>query len=164
MCVASFAHLVPASCSGSLRKALTSGTTLVVDRYSYSGVAFSAAKEGMDIEWCKRPEDGLPAPDVVVFLDLTVEQAAARGGFGEERYETREFQGRVRENFRKLADELWVSVDAARSMEEVGKDILAVATKTVEEAGSKPIASLWPSGKAETGTAAGGAGAADAAE
>ena len=31
---------------------LKSGTTLVVDRYSYSGVAFSAAK-GLDIEWCK---------------------------------------------------------------------------------------------------------------
>lgn len=31
---------------------LRNGTTLVVDRYSYSGVSFSAAK-GLDIEWCK---------------------------------------------------------------------------------------------------------------
>lgn len=31
---------------------LRDGTTLVVDRYSYSGVAFSAAK-GLDVEWCK---------------------------------------------------------------------------------------------------------------
>lgn len=31
---------------------LKSGTTLVVDRYSYSGVAFSSAK-GLDFEWCK---------------------------------------------------------------------------------------------------------------
>jgi dTMP kinase len=31
---------------------LKNGTTLVVDRYSYSGVAFSSAK-GLDIEWCK---------------------------------------------------------------------------------------------------------------
>jgi len=31
---------------------LLDGTTLIVDRYSYSGVAFSAAK-GLDIEWCK---------------------------------------------------------------------------------------------------------------
>ena len=31
---------------------LLGGTTLVVDRYSYSGVAFSAAK-GLDIGWCK---------------------------------------------------------------------------------------------------------------
>jgi thymidylate kinase len=31
---------------------LLGGTTLIVDRYSYSGVAFSAAK-GLDIGWCK---------------------------------------------------------------------------------------------------------------
>ena len=31
---------------------LKSGTSLIVDRYSYSGVAFSSAK-GLDIEWCK---------------------------------------------------------------------------------------------------------------
>ena len=39
--------------SRSLKEAkLKSGTSLIVDRYSYSGVAFSAAK-GLDIEWCK---------------------------------------------------------------------------------------------------------------
>lgn len=31
---------------------LRNGTTLVVDRYSYSGVSFSAAK-GLDVNWCK---------------------------------------------------------------------------------------------------------------
>ncbi|KAM2537325.1 hypothetical protein TB2_022904 [Malus domestica] len=51
---------------------LKSGTTLVVDRYSYSGVAFSSAK-GLDIEWCKAPEIGLLAPDLVVYLDIPPE-------------------------------------------------------------------------------------------
>ncbi|KAJ0700792.1 putative dTMP kinase [Helianthus annuus] len=49
---------------------LKSGTSLIVDRYSYSGVAFSSAK-GLDIEWCKK--------------------AAERGGYGGERYEKLEF-------------------------------------------------------------------------
>ena len=31
---------------------LRGGTTLIVDRYSFSGVAFSAAK-GLDLTWCK---------------------------------------------------------------------------------------------------------------
>lgn len=31
---------------------LKAGTTLVIDRYSYSGVAFSVAK-GLDLDWCK---------------------------------------------------------------------------------------------------------------
>ena len=34
---------------------LQSGTTLVVDRYSFSGVVFTAAKQlpGLDLNWCK---------------------------------------------------------------------------------------------------------------
>jgi thymidylate kinase len=39
---------------------LKSGTTLIVDRYSYSGVAFSSAK-GLDIDWCKvKDSQGIP--------------------------------------------------------------------------------------------------------
>ncbi|CAI7925412.1 unnamed protein product [Closterium sp. NIES-54] len=45
------------------------GTTLVVDRYSFSGIAFSAAK-GLDVQWCKSTEVGLPAPDIVIYLDI----------------------------------------------------------------------------------------------
>jgi len=76
-----------------LRK-LRAGTTLVVDRYAYSGVAFTAAKglPGLDRQWCMAPDVGLPAPDAVFFLDLSVEAAAARGGYGEERYEKADFQ------------------------------------------------------------------------
>lgn len=35
--------------------ALEAGTTLVVDRYAYSGAAFTAAKHatGLDLDWCK---------------------------------------------------------------------------------------------------------------
>ncbi|GMQ10003.1 hypothetical protein CsSME_00053182 [Camellia sinensis var. sinensis] len=51
---------------------LRSGTTLIVDRYSFSGVAFSSAK-GLDIEWCKAPEMGLLAPDLVLYLDIPPE-------------------------------------------------------------------------------------------
>ncbi|KAF3607375.1 hypothetical protein DY000_02047199 [Brassica cretica] len=63
-------------------------TTLIVDSYSYSGVAFSSAK-GLGIEWCKAPEVGLLAPDSVLYLDISPERAAERGGYGDERYECR---------------------------------------------------------------------------
>ncbi|KAH8969909.1 hypothetical protein BDL97_02G058600 [Sphagnum fallax] len=62
------------------------GATLVVDRYSYSGVAFSAAK-GLDLNWCKAREAGLLAPDLVLYLDIPAEVAAERGGYGGECYE-----------------------------------------------------------------------------
>ena len=68
-------------CSALLEK-LNSGTTLIVDRYAYSGAAFTAAKgvTGLDLEWCKAPDVGLPAPDCTFFLNMPVEDAASRGG------------------------------------------------------------------------------------
>lgn len=47
----------------------------VCDRYAYSGVAFSSAK-GLDLDWCKACDKGLPAPDCVIYLDMPIEAAA----------------------------------------------------------------------------------------
>lgn len=44
-------------------------------RYAYSGVAFSSAK-GMNLEWCRSCDVGLPAPDCIIYLDMPVEEAA----------------------------------------------------------------------------------------
>ncbi|KAJ8752411.1 hypothetical protein K2173_004047 [Erythroxylum novogranatense] len=85
---------------------LKKGTTLIVDRYSYSGVAFSSAK-GLDVEWCKAPEVGLLAPDLVVYLDIPPEKAAERGGYGGERYEQLEFQRQVAQYYQALRDSSW---------------------------------------------------------
>jgi hypothetical protein len=55
----------------SLKARLNAGETLVCDRYAFSGVAFTAAKGTLDLEWCKNPDRGLPAPDAVIYLDVT---------------------------------------------------------------------------------------------
>ena len=54
-----------------LKTRLNAGETLVCDRYAFSGVAFTAAKGTLDLEWCKNPDRGLPAPDAVIYLDVT---------------------------------------------------------------------------------------------
>jgi dTMP kinase len=109
-----------------IARLLHAGTTVVVDRYYYSGCVYSAAKRNstMDLAWCRRPEVGLPRPDLCLFLDLAAEEAARRGGFGDERYEKREMQDRVRELFAEMrthADEAEdiVTIDAGGSVEEV---------------------------------------------
>ena len=80
------------------------GTSVLVDRYAFSGVAFTAAK-GLDLEWCKNPDRGLPKPDLVLQLDVDEETAKKRGGFGEERYEKVEFQRQVRKLYSQLREE-----------------------------------------------------------
>jgi dTMP kinase len=46
---------------------LQKGNFIILDRYAYSGVAFTSAK-GLDYEWCKNSDRGLPRPDMVFFL------------------------------------------------------------------------------------------------
>lgn len=53
----------------------------------------------MSASWCRTCDQGLPAPDCIIYLDLTVEEAAKRGNYGEERYEKEEFQKVVRQQF-----------------------------------------------------------------
>lgn len=45
---------------------------------------------------------GLPKPDLVVFLQLQLAEAAARGEFGRERYESGPFQERALQSFQQL--------------------------------------------------------------
>mmetsp|Transcript_72988 Transcript_72988/g.142822 ORF Transcript_72988/g.142822 Transcript_72988/m.142822 type:complete len:246 (-) Transcript_72988:403-1140(-) len=85
-----------------IEETLAAGKHIVCDRYAFSGVAFSGAKEGLDLEWCANPDRGLPAPDAVLYLELSVEKAMLRGEFGAERYEKEEFQRTVAKNFKLL--------------------------------------------------------------
>jgi dTMP kinase len=76
-----------------IRRLLAEGTTIVCDRYSFSGIAYTTAKpDGPSFEWCLAPEVGLPAPDAVLFLTLSLDEQEARGDYGAERYEKREMQ------------------------------------------------------------------------
>ncbi|XRB25353.1 thymidylate kinase [Pseudoscourfieldia marina] len=128
---------------------LEQGTTVIADRYAYSGVAFTAAKQvpGLDLAWCKQPDVGLPEPDLTVFLNLDPQEAAKRGGYGEERYENLEMQARVAANFMKLQDNTWTVLDAAMGdVDAVSDAIYATVTPVVEAcaAGTAgPIKQLW---------------------
>jgi dTMP kinase len=106
------------------------GAIVLVDRYIYSGIAFSAAK-GMDFDWCKSPDVGLPLPDLVIYLDLDPKEAVSRGSYGEERYERLEFQQRVYEMYGRLADDGWVVIDAKQPMEAVTEQVIAAVDTLV---------------------------------
>lgn len=58
--------------------------------------------QGFCLDWCKKPDVGLPKPDLVMFLQLSAAEAALRGQFGEERYETSVFQRAVQQKFEQL--------------------------------------------------------------
>lgn len=136
-----------------IETSVNEGTTVVVDRYYYSGCVYSAAKgiQGMGLGWCRQPEIGLPRPDVCLFLDIAAEEAARRGGYGAERYEKQEMQDRVRELFAELrkhndeAEDI-VVIDAGGSVDEVEESIREAVQKTcstVDQDGH-PLRSVAP--------------------
>lgn len=135
---------------------LEAGTTLIVDRYALSGVAYSSAK-GLSLDWCKEPDVGLPAPDVVFFLDLPVEEASKRYEWGNERYEKESFQNKVSESFSKLWNSKWMVghqfvvnwftstqiIDATQDIEVMHGKIVKEALKAIEDCKGKKIGKLW---------------------
>lgn len=116
-----------------MEKLLNSGTTLIVDRYSYSGIAYSVAK-GLDYEWCRAPERGLLQPDKVFYLATNeVSTLAGRERYGEERYETSHFQKKVSDAFDQMyaaaKTDDWVKIDANQNITTISKIIKNILQK-----------------------------------
>jgi dTMP kinase len=143
--------------SSRIKSLLGFGTTMICDRYAFSGIAFSASKALLEktssnpcpltYEWCRASDVSLPAPDLTIFLDISPEQAAEkREGYGEERYEKLDMQARVREVFGRIGKEMgtekWVTIDAGRTREEVEEDIWGKAS-VLAEGLDEPVSGLW---------------------
>lgn len=129
-----------------MKKKLEQGITLVVDRYAFSGAAFTSAKPGFSLDWCMQPDVGLPKPDLVMFLQLSPAEAALRGQFGQERYETSAFQNMVQQRFEQLMKDPtvnWQVIDAAQNIESVHRDITAHSVNAIKEAQNLPVGELW---------------------
>ncbi|KAM9279721.1 thymidylate kinase [Morus bassanus] len=129
-----------------MKEKLHQGITLVVDRYAFSGVAFTSAKENFCLDWCKQPDIGLPKPDLILFLQLSLEEAAERGNFGNERYENSSFQEKVLQCFYHLMKDKtlnWKTMDASKSIEDLHREIKSVAEETMQEVQNKPLGELW---------------------
>ena len=126
-----------------MKDLLLSGTSLIVDRYAYSGIAFTAAK-GLSIEWCRQPDIGLIKPDKVLYMTVSGDAAFQRAQFGEERYEKVEFQNKVKEIFQKLKDsDYWQDVNGDATIPEVHEEVYKLVDKAMVDAEAKPLSKLW---------------------
>ncbi|KAL8792615.1 MAG: hypothetical protein Q9195_004781 [Heterodermia aff. obscurata] len=137
--------------AGQIQSDINAGITLVVDRYYYSGIVYSAAKDRSDLtlQWAREPDVGLPRPDVCIFLDVTPEVAAQRGSYGSEKYEISSMQKRVRELFFTLMaqpeGEDIVMVDANHPLEEVQQRMQAIMIETLKDQQMKsPLRKVLP--------------------
>lgn len=98
-----------------------------------------------NLEWCKGPDRGLPAPDVVFYLTLSPEAAKQRADYGGERYEKEKFQQQVSKQFellRKEDSKRWEEVDASRDIDTIHQE-LVTRTKEVIANIKGDLEQLW---------------------
>lgn len=80
---------------------LEQGKIVIMDRYLWSNIAYSVAR-GMNEQVFTKLNEGLPEPDLYVFIDVDAKVAASRSDFGMEIYDNFEFQSQVMNTMRKL--------------------------------------------------------------
>lgn len=115
---------------------LNQGYFVILDRYIYSGIAYTLAKHKhtdsnetdtltnlSNVEWLLSPDKGLPKPDLTMFLTLDMDEISSRKGWGDERYEMVEFQSRVKQCFLDILDE----------RNDPSVKIVDVGSKTIEQ-------------------------------
>ena len=105
-------------------KHLDEGRTVIMDRYTTSCFVYSLLR-GVDPQQLKTLLGGMPEPTVTFFLDVDPKQSSQRGDFGQEIYDSVEYQTKVRNEFLKIPRDFnWITIDAAQSIEAVQANIL----------------------------------------
>ena len=104
---------------------LQSGTSLVADRYSGSGIAYGLA-HGLEQAWLEGLERGLLEPDFTFMVDIPVDASFARKPEERDRYESRiGLLRRVREVYLRLAEGYgWTVLNGLQSPEELQQELL----------------------------------------
>ena len=115
---------------------LRAGFIVVSDRYMYSSVAYQAAS-GAPIDWVLLVNKYALKPDVTIYLDVDPETGLRRKQFKTTRFpefEVIDFARRVREVYLELVKRgLMISINAARPIEEVYRDVEAVVLNALSK-------------------------------
>jgi len=117
-----------------LEETLQRGVTVVIDRYAFSGVAYAMASDpSLSYRQCMVTEIGLIHPDIVIYLDASVDTIKDRPGFGRDRFETIEFQTRASLAYCNMVRHAhWTSIDARGTPDDVRDQCTVAVFSNIE--------------------------------
>lgn len=116
-----------------LKEHLKQGTNILVDRYAFSGVAYSISN-GCDLEYALFADKGLIRPDLVIQLDMNVEDIKNREGYGNEIYEKEDFQIKVQNAYKIFHNKkYWKIINANQTKEEVFNCIVLTINDLIKD-------------------------------
>jgi dTMP kinase len=123
-----------------LEEWLDEGATILLDRYTGSGLAYGAA-QGLALDWMEALEAGLPRADLVVLLDIRPEVSLARKTRARDAYEQQEqLLIRARDAYLLLAKrDDWAVIDASAGPHEVWSAMEEVLRARFRAAPGRPL-------------------------
>jgi dTMP kinase len=107
---------------GAIQECLRSGGIVIADRWTQSGLVYSA-ESGLDTSWITAMQSSLPTADLTIILDVDIETLISRLKTRDvsEIYETRSFQERILKRYRALGQilsssqpKLWRVINGAQ--------------------------------------------------
>lgn len=102
---------------------LNDGYVVIADRYVPSGLVYGLAN-GLELEWMLNLEKGLPTPDLIIVVDVSVNIAFDRETTQDVYEQNKPLLTRVRKEYLRLAEEFnWAVVDGERAKHEVSNQI-----------------------------------------
>eukprot|EP00922_Rhytidocystis_sp_ex-Travisia-forbesii_P025871 GHVS01037953.1.p1 GENE.GHVS01037953.1~~GHVS01037953.1.p1 ORF type:complete len:137 (-),score=11.79 GHVS01037953.1:196-606(-) len=122
---------------------LKSGSVVIADRYSFSGVAYAEGAQGLCRSWCLSADAGLLAPDAVVYLDLSPAKASERNAYGAEIYEKTCIQEKVYTCYQQfLSYPNWLVFDASLNQQDLADAIFAKISELLSARANAPCGSV----------------------
>jgi len=76
-------------------------------------------------------------------MTLPDEKMLLRNGFGDEIYESLDFQSKVKVNYKKLIDENWSIISGDDEIESLNEKLFILAKDVIETSTDKHIEKLW---------------------
>ena len=113
-----------------IEERLNNGVNIICDRYVYSGICYSIAKN-INKEWCVNTDIGLIKPDIIFFMNIDISSSSKRDGFGEEKYDTTDFQMKVYNQFKLLLFSNTVEnnvhiINSEKSIDDIHNEIIDI--------------------------------------
>jgi dTMP kinase len=103
---------------------LEQGHFVVANRYFYSNYAYGVSK-GLDLDWLRALDRGLPEPNLVILLNISSQTSASRKLRGRDVHERNlEFLTRVKESYLQLARSYnWIVVNGEMPIRTVHEEL-----------------------------------------
>ncbi len=107
-----------------INEALAQGSVVIMNRYYQSNLVYGTVN-GLEMEWLRNLDKGLPKEDLVILLDVRPDDSFSRKRENRDRFEKNlEFAQKITEAYRRLAGELgWQVVDASLHKQQVHQEI-----------------------------------------